>query len=187
VALPATAVTATGFTANWHQAANATEYRLDVASDSLFVNPLAGLQDKNVGTTTTFGVTGLTTAKRYYYRVRAVGAGGTSGNSNTVGVTVEASSLTSFAGRVLPILVSYGCTGCHGGNGGLFVGSPADLLAGGDHGPAVTAFDAANSLMIKKLSSPPPFGSRMPLGSAALPADTIAVIRSWIDQGARNN
>jgi hypothetical protein len=93
----------------------------------------------------------------------------------------------SFQARVLPILTKYGCTGCHGGSGGLFVGTVAQLLAGGNHGAAVVAGDGANSSLIKKLGTPAPFGSRMPLGGSALPADTIAVLRTWIDQGALNN
>ena len=93
----------------------------------------------------------------------------------------------SFQARVLPILTKYGCTGCHGGSGGLSVGTVAQLLTGGTHGPAVIPSDGANSNLIKKLGTPPPFGSRMPQGGSALPADTIAVLRAWIDQGALNN
>ena len=93
----------------------------------------------------------------------------------------------SFKFRVLPVLTNYGCTGCHGGSGGLFVGTVAQLLTGGSHGAAVVAFNSGNSNLVKKLVSPPPFGSRMPLGGAALPADTISVIRQWIDEGAIDN
>jgi hypothetical protein len=187
VALTATGITATGFTATWQASTGATEYRLDVGRDSLYVSFVTGLQDKNVGVVTSFGVTGLTTGSRYFYRVRAVGSGGTSASSNTIGVTVIATASISFQARVLPILTNYGCTGCHGGSGGLFVGTVAQLLTGGNHGPAVVAGDGANSNLIKKLGTPPPFGSRMPLGGSALPADTIAVLRTWIDQGALNN
>jgi hypothetical protein len=100
-------------------------------------------------------------------------------------VTPQAS--ISFQARVLPILTNYGCTGCHGGSGGLFVGTVAQLLTGGNHGAAVVAGNGPNSNLIKKLGTPAPFGSSMPLGGSALPADTIAVLRTWIDQGALNN
>jgi hypothetical protein len=93
----------------------------------------------------------------------------------------------SFAGQVLPIFNRYGCTGCHGGSGGLALGTVAQLLAGGVHGPAVIAGDAINSNLIQKLSATPPFGARMPQGGPFLPDTTVAVIRTWINEGARNN
>ena len=93
----------------------------------------------------------------------------------------------SFSRDVLPILNSNGCSGCHGGNGGLTVTSVSALLAGGDHGPAVIPGNADSSNLVRKLLDPPPFGSRMPLGGSALPAATINVIRAWINEGALNN
>ena len=93
----------------------------------------------------------------------------------------------SFQLDILPILTSRGCTTCHGGNGGLFVGSVQQLLQGGQHGPAVTPGDAAGSLIIRKLSPTPPFGDRMPRGGPYLDDATIQVIRTWIDHGAANN
>jgi hypothetical protein len=105
----------------------------------------------------------------------------------TSSVPVTPQGTVSFQARVLPILTKYGCTGCHGGSGGLFVGTVVQLLTGGDHGTAVIPSNGANSNLVKKLGTPPPFGSRMPLGGSALPPDTIAVVRAWIDQGALNN
>jgi len=102
-------------------------------------------------------------------------------------VSPPAGSTVSFSQHVLPILTVRGCTGCHGGSGGLAVGTVADLLAGGNHGPAVVAGNGAGSNLVKKLVAPPPFGERMPLGGAQLPDSTIHVIRTWIDQGAKNN
>lgn len=93
----------------------------------------------------------------------------------------------SFSQHVLPILTAKGCTGCHGGSGGLVVGTVADLLTGGNHGTAVVPGDGAGSNLVKKLISPPPFGQRMPLGGSQLPDSTINVIRTWINQGAKNN
>ncbi len=105
------------------------------------------------------------------------GGGGGGGGSNS----------TSFSSDVLPIFSGAGCTGCHGGSGGLVVTSVAALLAGGDHGPAIVPGDAAASNIIKKLSPSPPFGSRMPLGGPYLADTTIGVIRTWINEGAKNN
>ncbi|HSQ74349.1 MAG TPA: c-type cytochrome domain-containing protein [Bacteroidota bacterium] len=93
----------------------------------------------------------------------------------------------SFSQRVLPIFQRHGCAACHGGGGGLTVSTVSQLLAGGNHGPAVVAGQADNSVLIKKLLSPPPFGARMPQGGPYLPDSTIGVLRTWIDEGALNN
>lgn len=93
----------------------------------------------------------------------------------------------SFAQNVLPIFTRYGCAGCHGGNGGLTVGTVAQLLQGGDHGAVVIAGQPDNSNLIKKLSLSPPFGARMPQGGPYLPDSTVNVLKAWINQGALNN
>lgn len=97
---------------------------------------------------------------------------------------VPSDSLT-FAANILPIFQQRGCTGCHGGSGGLFVGSVAQLLQGGQHGAAIVPGNGAESNIIKKLSPNPPFGARMPQGGPYLPDSTIQVIKTWIDQGAK--
>jgi hypothetical protein len=93
----------------------------------------------------------------------------------------------SFSHDVLPIFNRYGCTGCHGGSGNLLVGTVSQLLTGGVHGAAIVAGQADNSILIKKLSDAPPFGSRMPQGGPFLPDSTVTVLRNWINQGALNN
>ncbi len=93
----------------------------------------------------------------------------------------------SFQNTIKPIFQTYGCTGCHGGSGGLFVQTVAQLLNGGDHGPAIVPGKADSSIIIKKLSSSPPFGLRMPQGGPSLPDSTRNMIRDWINQGAKNN
>ena len=85
-ALKATNVTASSFTANWRSVTGATGYRLDVATDSSFVNYVPGYQDLDVGNTTSHNVTGLQARTIYYYRVRAYNGNGTSPNSNVVQV-----------------------------------------------------------------------------------------------------
>ncbi len=92
-----------------------------------------------------------------------------------------------FSSDVMPILINGGCTGCHGGTGNLFMESVAQLLTGGDHGPAIVPGKADSSNLVRKLLTPPPFGERMPFGGAPLPDASIAVIRNWINQGAANN
>jgi hypothetical protein len=91
----------------------------------------------------------------------------------------------TFSANILPILQQYGCTGCHGGSGGLFVASVNQLIQGGLHGAAIVPGNGAGSNIIKKLSPNPPFGDRMPQGGPYLPDSTIQVIKTWIDQGAK--
>jgi hypothetical protein len=88
VAAAATNVHATSFQANWNASSGATSYRLDVATDTGFTSYVAGYQDLTVSGTGR-AVGGLAPENPYYYRVRAVGPGGTSVNSNTITVTTN--------------------------------------------------------------------------------------------------
>ena len=91
----------------------------------------------------------------------------------------------TYSANIQPILQRYGCISCHGGSGGLYVGSVSQLLQGGLHGAAIVPGDGNGSNIIKKLSPNPPFGDRMPQGGPYLPDSTIQVIKAWIDQGAK--
>jgi len=82
----ATSITATSFTANWSSSSGATGYRLDVSTSNTFSSFVSGFSDLDVGNVLSKSVTGLTANTTYFYRVRAVNAGGTSGNSNTITV-----------------------------------------------------------------------------------------------------
>jgi hypothetical protein len=93
----------------------------------------------------------------------------------------------SFMNHVRPIFAANGCDNCHGGNGGLNVQTVAQLLQGGNHGPAIIPGNSAGSNLVRKLSPTPPFGDRMPQGGPYLPDATVQIIRDWIDQGAQNN
>ena len=93
----------------------------------------------------------------------------------------------SFRTDVLPVFARQGCLSCHGGSGGLVVATVADLLKGGDHGPAIVPDSASRSVLVGKLGTPPLFGDRMPQGGLPLPAETIRIIAEWIDQGAKDN
>ncbi len=118
-------------------------------------------------------------------------AGCSDQGSNPVGIPITppatTSSNVSFSQDVLPILNRFGCTSCHGGSGGLFIGTVAQIKTGGTHGPAVTPGDGANSIIVKKISPTPPFGDRMPQGGPYLPDSLQTLIRRWIDQGALDN
>ena len=112
---------------------------------------------------------------------------GSEPNTGPVVPLLPPGSTVSFQQNVTPILTRYGCTGCHGGSGGLHVGTVSQLKAGGNHGPAVTPGNASASLIMKKLSEVPPFGTRMPEGGPYLPDSVQQVIGTWINQGANEN
>ena len=83
VATSASDITTTSFTANWNTSATATSYRLDVSTNNTFTAMVSGYNDLTISGTSQ-SVTGLSASTDYYYRVRAVNAYGTSGNSNTI-------------------------------------------------------------------------------------------------------
>lgn len=116
-----------------------------------------------------------------------VTVGAVTSNALSFRVIGATTIVRSFANDVLPRLSQYGCIGCHGGNGGLFVDTQPHLLQGGNHGPAVIAGNADGSILIKKISTTPPFGDRMPQGGPFLADSTIQVIKDWINQGALDN
>jgi mono/diheme cytochrome c family protein len=93
----------------------------------------------------------------------------------------EAAAAPRFSADVLPILQA-NCGSCHGRSGGLAVTSVADLLAGGNGGPAIVAGDGVASLLVRRINGE--VNPRMPLGGDALPAEQIETIMAWIDAGA---
>jgi len=86
-AKPATNVTNSGFTAHWSSVTGATSYRLDISTSSTFSSYLSGYQNLDLGNVISRSVSGLSTGRSYYYRVRAHNSAGTSGNSNVISVT----------------------------------------------------------------------------------------------------
>jgi hypothetical protein len=128
-----------------------------------------------------------------------VPSGATSGSVN-VSVAGQTSNLYSFrvqpspearvsyAGQLVPLFTSNGCTGCHGGTNNLFVTPYASLVLGTSvHGPVVTPYDGEGSVIIRKLRGTAGFGNRMPQGGPFLTNANIELIARWIKQGARNN
>jgi phosphodiesterase/alkaline phosphatase D-like protein len=78
----ATSVTSSSFIAHWSSVSGATNYLLDVATDSSFITYVSGYQDLSVGITTSYNVTALSANTTYYYRLRAYNGCATSLNSN---------------------------------------------------------------------------------------------------------
>ena len=97
-----------------------------------------------------------------------------------------------FSQEVFPLLKKR-CVGCHyPGNefnqSQLAMENYESLMKGGVHGSPVVAGHSDSSLIVKKLGPKPPFGDQMPLMSKQkLTEEEIALITSWIDQGANNN
>ena len=99
VATAATAISTTGFTANWNAVSGAASYLVDISSDN-FVTFVTGYNSKSERGTSDI-VTGLALSTAYKYRVRAVNAGGTSTNSNSIDVTTGiATPVTTAASAV---------------------------------------------------------------------------------------
>jgi|GEM_PF-845955 len=109
VAIAATSVTQSVFTANWNTVSGATNYFIDVATDPCFSNILSNYNNISVSTNS-FSVTSLSASSPYYYyRVRASNASGTSLSSNVITVSTLPNSLGS--GGELWGMTQYGGAG----------------------------------------------------------------------------
>ena len=93
--------------------------------------------------------------------------------------------LDFFETKVRPLLVEK-CFDCHGPDsepieGGLSLGSRANILTGGDTGPAIVVGHAAQSLMIDAIN----YGEvyEMP-PDTKMSDDEIAIITKWVNSGA---
>ena len=90
-----------------------------------------------------------------------------------------------FASQIQPILTEF-CEDCHDAEtrkGGLSLATLADLLEGGRSGAAVRPGASARSLLIDRLTGA--VEPSMPKDEDPLQPGQIAVIRTWIDEGAR--
>jgi hypothetical protein len=94
----------------------------------------------------------------------------------------DAAPAPTFYAHVRPILKAY-CLECHGEatkpKGGLDLRLGRLIRAGGDSGPAVTAGQPDESLMLQRVRA-----GEMPPGKTKLSAADIEVIRRWIAAGA---
>jgi len=94
-----------------------------------------------------------------------------------------------FQKEVLPILAS-NCLACHNktkAKAGLILETPADMLKGGDTGPAIIPKKGAESLLLLaaahqgELSMPPKDNK---VAAIDLTGQQLGLIKLWIDQGA---
>ena len=91
-----------------------------------------------------------------------------------------------YATQVKPILARH-CASCHGVKKqqvGLRVDSARGMLAGGDSGPAIVPGEAAKSLLLQAMTGTEG-ASQMPPDGNKLSDAEIAVIRQWINDGAK--
>jgi len=104
----------------------------------------------------------------------------------TTKVTTGERIVTVDYDRDVHPLLAAACYECHSDKvhkGGLRLYTPGDILAGGSSGPVVIAGKSADSLLIKRVMG---LGGkkRMPVDHPALSDSQIAILRTWIDEGA---
>jgi hypothetical protein len=90
-----------------------------------------------------------------------------------------------FERQVQPIIAKR-CLECHSQDkrkGGLSLATYADALDGGRNGPAIRPGNSARSLLIHRVTGA--VEPQMPKDEDPLTAAELAVVRRWIDQGAR--
>lgn len=95
-----------------------------------------------------------------------------------------ARGLELFQRNVRTLLIDH-CLKCHGGEktkGDLDLATRDGLLRGGAEGPAVTLYQARTSRLIELVSHAK--DPHMPSKGEKLPAEAIAQIAAWIDNGA---
>lgn len=90
----------------------------------------------------------------------------------------------SFARQVLPIFQE-SCAECHGPETKeveLGLTTYDDVMKGSEYGPVVEAGDPTGSILLDMVVA-----GEMPQEAPPLEEDQIALIRTWIEQGAQNN
>jgi hypothetical protein len=99
--------------------------------------------------------------------------------------TVLAAAPIDYSRDIKPILKER-CFACHGAlkqEAELRLDTAALISKGGDSGPAIKAGDAADSLLLARVSADDE-AERMPPEGMPLSTAQIALLRAWIEQGA---
>jgi uncharacterized membrane protein len=92
----------------------------------------------------------------------------------------------TFANDIMPILEKR-CIECHGSDkqkGKLRLDSAAGIQSGGENGPVVLAGDPDHSELLRLVALPPDDDDIMPPKGDPLTTTQIAMIRTWIADGA---
>jgi hypothetical protein len=128
-----------------------------------------------------------------------VGTGCGSGRTVAGPVSTPQTTNVDFATQIQPIFTrNCAITGCHAADtasGGMILdaGQAYTNLVGATSSEVapekrVQPGDSAHSYLYEKINkAQPTSGGQMPLGADPLPADQIALIKTWIDQGAKQS
>jgi len=97
----------------------------------------------------------------------------------------------SYKKEIAPILSKY-CLPCHTEDNmnpsELYLEVYSEIMKGGKHGVAVVPGRPDSSTLVAKIGPKPPFGDPMPYKfKREFPPDTLAILKLWIEQGAKNN
>ncbi|WP_456425156.1 hypothetical protein [Rhodocaloribacter sp.] len=114
-----------------------------------------------------------------------LGMGCTSARSQDMAAEETAPGGGTFSERVLPVLKSKFAP-LLVGEKGLRLDSWETLIAGSDYGEVLIPFDAERSLLIR-LATELPEDHPLHAAAAAVTPDELALVRRWIDDGARND
>ncbi|WP_395752423.1 DUF1549 domain-containing protein [Prosthecobacter sp.] len=98
--------------------------------------------------------------------------------------TLAAPAAVDFSHQIVPILREH-CAECHAGEkkkGGFSFNDRAALMEGGEEGAVVVMGKSAESELIKAILSSDP-DEQMPPKGKRVPADQIALLKQWIDEG----
>ena len=98
----------------------------------------------------------------------------------------QAPAEVDFERDVQPIL-KRSCTGCHGAAqqlGGLRLDARSTTFSGGVSGPSVKPNHAVDSPLFIRVAG---IGdqARMPMGGKPLPPEQVAILKRWIEEGAK--
>ncbi len=92
-----------------------------------------------------------------------------------------------YVKEIQPLLAQH-CYQCHGATQpkhGLRLDTAAFALKGGQNGPAILPGKSSDSLLVQVISGTHKDITRMPYKKPALPDAQIALVRQWIDEGAK--
>jgi hypothetical protein len=112
--------------------------------------------------------------------------------SATLLLTACGQKTISYKADVEPIL-KLNCLECHTEKGqgyeksGLLMTSYESLMKGTKYGTIIKPGDSLSSVLIMLVEGRADPSIKMPHGRAALPKETIEVLKKWVEQGAKNN
>lgn len=101
-------------------------------------------------------------------------------------LTGSAYAQVDYEDEIQPIF-NANCTSCHGGNSGVTLTSYSAVMnsVGDQYGTEIVVpGEPDESPLVDKIEPNPQFGSRMPQTGSSLSDDDIALIRTWIEEGA---